>query len=133
MHHNCRFVFCASMGNYLSIFFLILVILEDGEHMPVMLVSVSGIVGRTRKVEQWTNTFFSNIYGAMICLRVIDLRMFYKLKQILSARYFPDIQKKGGGAVLLTSTHDEKAEVYYLGFSFPSTFKDPFSQPSIQG
>lgn len=58
--------------------------------------------------------------------------MFYKLKQILSARYFPDIQKKGG-AVLLTSTHYEKAEFYYLGFSFPSTFKDLFSQPSIQG
>lgn len=69
MHHNCRFVFYASMGNYLSIFFLIRVILEDGKHMPVMLVSVSGIVGRTRKVEQWTNIFFSNIYGAMICLK----------------------------------------------------------------
>lgn len=45
MHCNCRFVCSASMGNYLGIFFLIFVILEDRWHMPVMQINVVGIVG----------------------------------------------------------------------------------------
>lgn len=36
----------------------IIVILEDRWHMPVTQINLSGIVGRTRKVEQWTDIFF---------------------------------------------------------------------------
>lgn len=69
MHYNCRFVFHASTGNYLGIF-LILVILEDRKPVPVIQSRLLPIVGRTRKVEQWTNIYiFPKIYGSMLCLK----------------------------------------------------------------
>lgn len=52
-----KFVCYASMGNYQGIFFKYCH-LEDRWHIPVMQINLSGIVGRTRKVKQWTRILF---------------------------------------------------------------------------